>query len=242
VGNPLYDERIQLFSRGMGWFYLLSTVAVVGMDWFPRLCRGILNTAGVALFFLAMIMWKEHSWQIGQLLELSLQWATPLLLAAGSKVSFDQVWLRYATRVAIAATFIGHGLYALGYYPIPGSFLEMTIRSLRIGEDSARQFLYYIGIADVVAALGVLWPIRFKNLIFGYLIVWGILTSLARVWSYFSVDFFDNWLQLWLHELLLRFPHFLVPWFLYRVSIHSVSARLSRSLSEVEVPGEPRRD
>jgi hypothetical protein len=215
VGNPLYDERIKLFSQGIGWFYLLAAGAALGIQWLPRLARSILTIASGTLLILALIVWKEQGWQIGQLLEQSLQWTTPLLLALSSKRVIPEQWIRYGTRVAISSTFIGHGLYALGYYPIPGNFLEMTMRSLSIGEDSARQFLMLIGILDVLAALGVLWPKRFKTLIFTYLIAWGLLTSLARVWGYFSFDFIENWFQMWMYELLIRFPHFLVPWFLW---------------------------
>lgn len=215
VGNPLYDERIQLFSQGIGWFYILAAGAALGIQWFPRLARAILSTASGTLLILALIIWKEQGWQIGQLLEQSLQWATPLLLAMTSKGSISDQWIRLGTRIVIASTFIGHGLYALGYYPIPGNFLEMTMRSLNIGEDPARQFLFLIGILDVLAALGVLWPKRFRTVIFTYLIAWGLLTSLARVWGYFSFDFIENWLQMWVYELLIRFPHFLVPWFLW---------------------------
>lgn len=216
VGNPVYDERIRLFSQGVGVFYLFAAVAALGINKFPRIARPILNLSGIALLILALMVWKEHSWQIGQLLEYSLQWSTPLLLAASSKPSIPEHWVRYAARAAISATFIGHGLYALGYYAIPGNFLEMTMRSLYIGEDSARQFLFVIGVLDMLAAIGVLWPKYLKDPIFIYLIAWGLLTSLARVWSYFSFDFFENWLQMWVHELLMRFPHFLVPWFLWK--------------------------
>lgn len=215
VGNPLYDERIQFFLQGIGWFYLLAAGAALGIQWLPRLARPILTTSSWTLLILALIGWKEQGWQIGQLLEQSLQWTTPLLLAVSSKGAIPEQWIRYGTRVAISSTFIGHGLYALGYYPIPGNFLEMTMRSLSIGEDPARQFLFLIGILDVLAALGVLWPRYFKTAIFTYLIVWGLLTSLARVWGYFSFDFIENWLQMWVYELLIRFPHFLVPSFLW---------------------------
>ena len=225
VSNPLYDERIQIFTQGLGWFYVISAMAALGIQWFPRLARSVLNTSGLAIFLLSLIAWKEYSWQIGQLLEYSLQWATPLLLAASSKRSIPEKWIRYASRAAISATFIGHGLYAAGYYPVPGNFIEMTMRSLSIGEDAARTFLFGIGILDILAALGVIWPVRFKTTIFAYLILWGLLTSLARVWGYFSIDFFENWWQMWIHELLMRFPHFLVPWFLWRTELKSLGLK-----------------
>jgi len=195
VGNPLYDERIRLFSQGIGWFYLLAAGAALGIQWFPRLARNILYPASGALLILVLIVWKEYGWQIGQLLEHSLQWTTPLLLAASSKGSIPEHWIRYGARAAISATFIGHGMYALGFYPVPGNFLEMTMRSLSIGEDPARHFLFLIGVLDVLAAMGVLWPKRFKTVIFAYLIGWGLMTSLARVWGYFSFDFLLNALK-----------------------------------------------
>ncbi|MDX2067515.1 MAG: hypothetical protein SFV55_03755 [Haliscomenobacter sp.] len=215
VGNPLYDERIQLFSKGLGYFYLLAAGAAVGIKWFPRLARTILSAASGTLLILALIVWKEQGWQIGQLLEQSLQWATPLLLVANNKSTIPKQWVLLGARVIISCTFIGHGMYALGYYPIPGNFLEMTMRSLSIGEYPARQFLLLIGVLDVLAALGVLRPKRLKTAIFAYLIAWGLLTSLARVWGYFSLEFIENWLQMWLYELFIRFPHFMVPWFLW---------------------------
>lgn len=70
----------------------------------------------------------------------SLQWTTPLLLVACSKGSVPEYWIRYGTRAAISATFIGHGLYAVGYYPMPGNFLEMTMRSLSIGKPRRGNF------------------------------------------------------------------------------------------------------
>jgi hypothetical protein len=216
VSNPIYDERIQLFIRGMGCFFGLSAAAAVGIKWVPRLARVMLCISGAVLFLLAILNWKEYSWQLGQLLEYTLQWITPLLLAAISSRSIPDFWIRYASRFAISATFLGHGLYALGYYAVPGTFVEMTMRSLNIGEAAARNFLFVIGSLDVLAALGVVWPVRFKNTIFAYLVCWGLLTSLARVWSYFSFDFWENWLQMWVYELLMRFPHFLVPLFLWK--------------------------
>lgn len=216
VGNPLYDDRIKLIAQGIGYFYLFAAVAAIGIQWFPRVARSILTVASGGLLILALIVWKEHGWQIGQLLEQSLQWSPPLLLVLSSKGSIPEQWIRYGTRLAISTTFFGHALYVIGYYPIPGNFLEMTMRSLSMGEELARQFLFLIGVLDVLAALGVLWPNRFKFAIFTYLIAWGLLTSLARVWSYFSFDFFENWLQMWVYELFIRFPHFLVPWFLWK--------------------------
>lgn len=216
VGDPAFDIRFKFFAKGLGCFYLIAAAAVFTIRIYPKLSRIILNCAGFTLLFLVLIIWKESGWQIGQLLEQSLQWTTPLLLAAYTKNTISELWMSYCIRGLISATFLGHGLYALGFYSIPGNFLEMTMRSLFLSENAARQFLFWIGCLDVITAGWVLWPKHFSPILFVYLVGWGLLTSLARLWGYFSLDFFENWAAMWVQELLIRFPHFLVPLFLWK--------------------------
>ena len=58
----------------------------------------------------------------------------------------------------IAAVFIAHGLYAVGYYPIPGYFLGMVIDILGLTEQGARNFLLIAGILDFIGAFLIFLP------------------------------------------------------------------------------------
>ena len=58
-------------------------------------------------------------------------------------------------KVAIAVTFISHGLYALNYYPRPGHFTEMVMDILGVKEATAILFLNVAGILDFVIAVGI---------------------------------------------------------------------------------------
>jgi hypothetical protein len=55
--------------------------------------------------------------------------------------------------VLIACTFIGHGVFAIGYHGIPDNFMQMTTRILGISAVTAEQFLFIIGMLDIAAAL-----------------------------------------------------------------------------------------
>jgi hypothetical protein len=44
-----------------------------------------------------------------------------------------------------------------------------------------------------------------------YCVLWGGLTSLARIWSYIGFSSWDTIMLQWVHESVYRWPHFLVP-------------------------------
>lgn len=150
-----------------------------------------------------------------QFVEHSLQMALPSLLVLIAKARLRVSALYTVTAVFISLTFIGHAFFALGYHYVPDNFLEMTQAALPLGESSALHFLYFIGWLDLVFALLVFVPF-IRNLSIWYLIVWGILTSLARTYCSFVEDGITTELfTVNLPNTIYRLPHGLIPAVMY---------------------------
>lgn len=149
-----------------------------------------------------------------QMVEHSLKIGLPILLLLTiefrNKKTFDAQltkWLKILT----AAAFIGHAVFALGLHYIPENFYDMTTTILSLSRDEATVFLMVVGILDILCAIMLFAPLN-KFFIY-YLIVWGIVTAIARIWygllatenltgSQF-LDFAGN--------TLFRLPHGIIP-------------------------------
>ena len=225
LSNPAVGRGIQYLIYGFGALYILAAIATltigrrassappVGRQWpagADRWLRILLLLASSGLLILALLYWKERAYQIGQLIEYSLQIAAPVFLLWGLGGMNERRW--WFVRLAIALTFIGHGLYAAGYYPRPAHFLQMTMVGLGVTQEIAATILAAAGWLDFLAAFLILLPQR-RIARFGlyYCVVWGLLTTLARVWSNGQLYGLDSLLNRWVWESLYRVPHFLVP-------------------------------
>jgi hypothetical protein len=226
VSNIAIDRGIDSFKDGMGYFYLLCVVAALLINRFPRLSRPILWIGGVGLIILSLLYYKERFMAIGQFWEYTLQWSSPfflLFLHRNKEVSNKMIML---AKVATALTFTCHGLYAIGYYTRPGMFVEMVINILGVSNEQAILFLNIAGIMDFVVSILIFFPINFAMPAMLYAVLWGFATSIARVWAYFHMAFWQESLMQWTQESVMRFPHFLIPlaillyWYLTR-SLHS---------------------
>jgi len=167
------------------------------------------------LILLAALYCKEKFFSAGQFFEYTLQFLTPLFLIY---LSNKEKWSNSFTliiKVAIAFTFICHGLYAVNYYPLPGNFVEMTINILGVGEESARNFLFAAGILDFICGVLIFFPRKISLIAIAYMIFWGLGTTLARIWANFYWEFPWASLHQWWFESLYRIPHFLIPLFLF---------------------------
>ena len=225
VTSPLVDQWIVYLIKGLGGVLGASGLLLL---WQPRPKLAV-GAASFILLIQHFLQWKTHFWQIGQLLELGLQTAAPALLlgwlflsdearkASANVVARNLHRFWFVVRLLIAATFIGHGLYAVGIYPVPAAFILMTQAGLGVTEAVARNLLVLVGILDFLAAIVLLLPGRKPQLIaLGWIIPWAILTSLARLWSYGGLVTVDTLLWQWLPELVRRLPHVLIPLALWR--------------------------
>ncbi len=211
IQNPAVDQFIQGSIRGVGVLYFLCALAALGIKKLPRISRIVLWMGAFSLILLALLYCKERFFSVGQFFEYSLQCGSPLLLIYLSKKASPSKNLLLAVKLAIAATFTAHGLYALGYYPRPVHFMEMTMNILGVGEESAILFLNAAGVLDLIISFGIFLPWRWAKYCLGYAVFWGLATTVARVWAYFNWEWLGAILEQWLHESVMRFPHFLIP-------------------------------
>ena len=208
--HPDTDGFIHLLVRGFGIFYLLCAVAAVIVNRQRKWAGYVLLTGGVALFLLALLYWKEQFFRGGQLIEYASQFGSPLLLYGMVFRSLSREQFLRALKVVVALTFLGHGLYALGFYPVPGHFVEMTMRILGTGETDARLFLRIAGGLDMVVAVGIFMP-RAAGWCLLYAAGWGFATALARPWAGFHPALPWASLHQSVFEAVYRLPHALLP-------------------------------
>lgn len=211
--SPTTDSNIQLLIRLFGLFYLTMAVLVLFIQEKHKFGKPLLWISAVCLSFLAFLYCKEKFFHIGQFFEYASQVLCPILLsfALYNKTFFTSNGFIRLAKIAVALTFIAHGMYAIGYYPRPGVFVDMTISSLGVSEDTAHIILRIAGILDFVAGIGLFWKNNSFYFIF-YCVIWGFLTAFARTWANVQMGplFFDL-LHQYLPQTIYRMPHALLP-------------------------------
>ena len=209
------DKYIQTSIQATGWLYavcaMLSLFIRRNMKW-----AGYFLLAGsLALGFLAFLNFKEKFFQYGEIMELGIQVTSPVLLFMALFTKIKQKTLILVAKVAVAFTFFGHGLYAWGYYPQPGHFIDMFINVLGFTEETSRFVLKIAAVLDFIAAVFIFMP-RGARLSLWYCILWGGLTAVARIWSGFDSNFIVASLNQLGFEVMFRLSHALLPlWIFY---------------------------
>lgn len=211
VRSPRTDANITTAVRIFGVLYIMCAVVALFVRRVGRVGAKLLWLGAAGLLFLAVLFWKEKFFAYGQLLEYALQVGTPLLL---HRLTYGSGWTErtvLVTKTLIALTFICHGLYAVGYYPRPANYLGMVLSAFPLSNDGARTFLNVAAYLDFAAAIGLFLPGRGARVALLYCVLWGFLTSFARIYTNFYPDFWMETLRQWVHPFLVRTPHFLVP-------------------------------
>ncbi len=211
------DQLIDGLGVGLGLFWALSGIGVFFLKNWPRLGKAIWYANSVTLFLLALLYFKERYWQIGQLVEYSTQIAMPAILAYVWYKGKNTSPFRTALKGVIALTFIAHGLYAIGYYPQPGTWIEWCRNIFGFeGDESVRYFLMTAGVLDFAAAGALFLPYRwgYRPALL-YCIVWGFATAFARLAGNFYVDVLFQSLHQHLYEVAYRLVHGGLPLLLW---------------------------
>lgn len=222
VTSAAVDRGITLTEKSIGGVFVLLAVLVARRSLSSRGVAMLMLASAVLLFLRAFLFWKGHFYQVGALLETCIQTFAPLLYL----VFFARMYLPESrivkvlperkfwllVRGAIAFTFVGHGMYAIGFHPVPAHFVFMTQSGLGVGEDTARTLLFGVGILDFLAAGLLLTPWRQAwSAALAWVIPWAVLTTLARVWSYGGFVGMETLLTQWLPQMVVRLPHVLLP-------------------------------
>lgn len=204
----LGDGVINGITLGIALLFLVCALAAVRVGRDSSYAKAVLWLGAGALLLLSLVLFKDKFYQIPQLMEYSLQWSSPLLLLL-FLADNPRVWLW--ARWAVAFTFVGHGVYALGWLPVPVHFMEMSMGILGLDEDAARLFLRVAGLLDMWVAVSMFLPGRWRRSGLVYAVLWGGLTALARVVYDFQWELPWQSLAQGLPGTVYRFPHALVP-------------------------------
>jgi hypothetical protein len=213
----------------LGALYFFAAIAAVGAlvpsparrtaasareRWTFR-AQAVLLTLGTALLLRRSgLEFVASGFQVGQLLENTCQWFAPLGLLWSLVRGQPTPELRAALHVAVAFTFAGHGLIALGVHPVPELWVQMVERGFGCDKRLAMRLLWAFGSIDVWVAAGALASIRYPRLglpVFVYAVLWGALTALARTWTNVNAPSFISDLERWAPETLFRLCHSLLP-------------------------------
>lgn len=238
--SPATDLFVQWAVWGTGLFYLLGALSAAFIHKAGAAGRTVLYLSSISLLFLAGLYCKEKFFFAGQFFEYTLQFASPALLAwaAARTARLEEAPIRWALAIGIALTFTCHGLYAFGYYPRPGQFVFMTMSILGVDDNTAVLFLIVAGALDFILSAFIFLPAKWARPFVGYAVLWGLATTLARPLAYAQVAAWDTVLLQWLHEAVMRAPHFLLPLALLLI-VGQQSPSLSRSLQLSLRPDQP---
>lgn len=223
VNDPVVDQYILFYTRSIGIFWWITAMLLLLLSFNvafllrnKRLVWISSWISSITLFFLAFCYFLEKGYQWAQWIEYSAQFCFPVL-AVWSFTKLGDRWFILGCKIAIALTFLGHGLYALGYFPVPGNFVYMVIESLKLNNEQAVNFIYIAGVLDMIVVLFLFIPKLDKYALL-YAFLWGFLTSLARPWTMIVPNHLF-WLTVHqsLFEFVTRIPHFMLPLLTYFV-------------------------
>ncbi len=225
--DHFYESLLSYFSDVVGVIFFITAIIILFYEKLHKLKGFIYASTLLLLLVFYGFLYGKNLVQYGMFFEHSAQLVTPLLFMWEYRRKSNQVFMMGS--IAIAITYLCHGLYAYGYYPQPGHFADMMIVGFGITEDVARSVLVGIGVMDFIFALIVmlglfanyyLKPNRILNSIIiinlWYGIVWGVLTTAARVYTSYAEGMFLHWMDQYFLEFLVRVPHFIIPYYLLR--------------------------
>lgn len=205
------DNFIQKGILANGVLYLIAAFSSLLIKknnkiWF----RIPILMGGISLLLLTVLMTKEKFYHTAQFFEHSIQFGLPFLLVINFARNLNQLRFIFILKILIALTFFSHGLYAFGFYPVPGKFVDMVIQIFGFSEVTAITFLYVAGILDFILAILIFIP-KTQTYALWYAVTWGLLTAFARIVANFYIDFPLQSIHQNLYEVIYRLPHGLTP-------------------------------
>ncbi|WNJ20201.1 hypothetical protein [Pontibacter sp. G13] len=211
VTNPATDGFIQGLTRGMGVFYLGMAILTLLLKPTMKRVGWLYFVSSGLLAILALLYCKEKFYHAAQFFEYAIQFLSPIFFYLTIFQKIDWSHLLLLLKGAIAMTFVAHGLYAFGFYPRPGVFVDMTINILHCSEPFAHDFLWVAGVLDFVIGVGIFLP-KVDRACLIYAVIWGLATAVARTWANLQFDAsFWALLNQYLPQTIYRLPHGTIP-------------------------------
>jgi len=210
--SEVVNNWIEGFTKFNSVVFLMAAFCCLFWDkinW-TRLKRFIVGLGLWLLVLLAICMVKDRNYDFLQLFELSIQFTAPFLLWKNIKMNSENKNIIFGLKVAIALTFIPHGLFAMGVPYLPGHFIDMTIIILGVNETQATQFLFSVGFLDVLFSLLIFVP-KLSKYVLWYMIIWGFITAFSRLIAGFNINFLSSSLHGSTYLTIYRLSHGILP-------------------------------
>ncbi|WP_139958507.1 hypothetical protein [Flavicella sediminum] len=173
-----------------------------------KILKGIVLLGGINLVLLSFLLMKDKFYEWAMFFEHSIQFGLPFVFLYALKSQPKN--LLTIAKLLIAVVFVSHGLYAVGYYPVPGKFVDMVIHVFSFSEEKAKLFLLVAGGLDFILAIFIFVP-KVAKYALSYAVFWGLLTAFARIVTGFQTDFMWQSIHQELHGTLFRLSHGLLP-------------------------------
>lgn len=198
-----------------GIILTLGVVVACLSEVFRRRFRVVFLLNALILTIIAIALFKGNFFRVGQFIEYSAQFGCVYLFYFWHRdKAYDRVSIFDIIRVLVALTFIGHGLYAIGFYNTPFNFSQMVWETFPFfTEKMTKGFLMVFGVLDLIAVVLLFFksrPVLYRVSLV-YCVIWGALTAFARIVSTFYIEMPLMSLHDGMYEVIYRFPHFLLP-------------------------------
>ena len=221
VGTGANDGVIQKWMSRIFWLFLVCSTACFTAGvfqryrWVDRASCSMLVLGSVLIVLVSFAKYVRSEYQLPMFIEHSGQILIPLVLLCALLIGVRHRGTRAIAVIGVVMTFAGHGCYAAGIWPTPPHFYGMTTLVFGWEHETTVRFLYCMGIMDFMVCIGLLTPLkRFCAL---YAVAWGLATAVARPYAGMSWDLNYWGADQYLHEAVLRAPHFLLPLYLFFV-------------------------
>jgi hypothetical protein len=210
VTSSEVNHAIDYFIKAIGVLLLAFAAIVLFVPRKFERVGGSVLVGSAIIAIVAFLNYMESGFQLPMLLEFSAQVSMPIFAyLVLFREDYDLNLLNWM-KLAVALTFTCHGLYALGIYPVPGPFIDMTINVLGVNESQAREFLKVVGCLDLLLSVSIFIP-ALRTPALAYAVVWGTLTTAARPLANIDATSDFDSVFYWLAQALYRFPHPALP-------------------------------
>lgn len=214
VGSGANDGWVQRAIAWMFWPYLVCAVLAVTVRARARVQMAGLLLGGVLLGVLAYAKYVKSLRELPMLIEHGGQVLSPILLVSAVALGVRHRVTVATALMALVMVFAGHGAYALGLWPTPSNFHGMTTVIVGCDHETTTALLRVFGGLDFAVCFAVFVPWLRRSAVL-YAAGWGLLTALARPVAGMSTGLHYYGADQYVHEAVLRAPHFLIPLFLF---------------------------
>lgn len=217
VGTGANDGIVQKWIARLAWLFLLCGFLSLTTRKKSWIQMAILTGGSGLLVALSYAKYLGAQRQLPMFVEHGGQMLVPVILVLALAVGVRHRATVITAMVAVVMTFAGHGVYALGFHwPTPANFYGMTTVILHVESGTARAILQVAGVLDLLVCIGLFVPFL-RSWAALYAAAWGFLTAIARPVAGMSTDLNFWGADQYLHEAVLRAPHFMLPLFLFLV-------------------------